>query len=86
MGILMLLRLSLKPLQLSTEPLTRHGHICLTGMVNRAVVLALIEREEGGVGWNACFPSAWVFCLFQPPSFDREALRTFLMEAIRRIS
>jgi hypothetical protein len=45
----MLLPLLLKPLQLLTEPSTLQGHTCLTGMVDRAVVLALMEKR---VGWG----------------------------------
>lgn len=49
MEIRMSLLLLLKPLQPLTEPSTLHGHIYLTGMVGRAVMLAL-GREASGVG------------------------------------
>lgn len=64
----MLLPLLWKPLQPLTGPSTLRGHTYLTGMVGRAVALAL-DGEAGGVGWKLCFPSAWVFCPFHSPHF-----------------
>lgn len=78
METLTLPHLSLKPLQLLTEPSTRHGHTCSTGMANRAAVLALTDAWVVW-GWGACFPSTRVFHLLPPsPSFNRQVPRTFL--------
>lgn len=65
MEIRMSLPLLLKPLQPLTEPSTLHGHIYLTGMVGKEVMLAL-GREASGVGWNACFLVPGSFTCFIP--------------------